>query len=154
MRGYVLQSETQTFHWEIFDHLPCSSDHTPCDFHVFGQGKKLLMGQQFACNGDVKTTAEQSLLQGHHKFSAALGQMFKLVGIRCFNEVQGFDFLVLIHFSSTSSQSLSHSKSVVNRAVFSLLNLRKRTIPVRQTILIRYRLQLQYLIRTSPSRHT
>ncbi|GFW19895.1 hypothetical protein TNCV_3561981 [Trichonephila clavipes] len=50
--------------------------------------------------------------------------------------------------------SLSHSKSAVNRAVFSLLNLRKRTIPVRQTILIRYRLQLQYLIRTSPSRHT
>ena len=52
--GNLVMDKLQRFDWETLQHLPYSPDLSPCDFHIFGDLKKVIRGCQFHSDDEVQ----------------------------------------------------------------------------------------------------
>ncbi|PNF26278.1 hypothetical protein B7P43_G02687, partial [Cryptotermes secundus] len=48
-----VRNTVQRFGWEVLQHPPYSPDLSPCDFHIFGDLKRDILGHWFASDEDV-----------------------------------------------------------------------------------------------------
>ena len=52
-------NKLRKFHWEFLEHPPYNPDLAPSDFHLFSPLKKILAGQRFTCDDEVKAVVRQ-----------------------------------------------------------------------------------------------
>ncbi|KAG8223769.1 hypothetical protein J437_LFUL001489 [Ladona fulva] len=50
----LMRDKLQRFGWETLQHLLYSPDHSPCDFHIFGDLKKDIHGRLFHTDEEVQ----------------------------------------------------------------------------------------------------